>query len=57
MYLLYNQVKETFLLSLFFCPNKYLIYFKIQQEALEKIYQNTLRFAFLNIRDQVCAVP
>lgn len=56
IYLLYDQVKETFLLSLFFCPNKYLIYFKIQQEALEKIHQNTLWFAFVNIGVQICAL-
>lgn len=56
MHLLDNQVKETLLLSLFFCPNKYLIYFKLQQETLEKIYQNTLWFAFLNIRVQIYAL-
>lgn len=55
MHLLDNQVKETLLLSLFFYPNKYLIYFKLQQEALEKNYQNTLWFAFLNIRVQTYA--
>lgn len=56
MHLLDNQVKETLLLSLFFCPNKYLIYFKPQHEALEKNYQNTLWFAFLNIRVQMYAL-
>lgn len=47
-------MKETFLLSFSVLIK---IYFKIHEETLEKIYQNTFWFAFLNVKSpNLCSV-
>lgn len=48
-------MKETFLLFLFFCPNKNL--FQPSSGGIrESLIKNTLRFVFLSIRVQICAL-